>query len=137
MSARPFKLKPPKVPEATRQRGIAQTLTLEFAPAGKLSRHGVCWYSIDMAAYSGVAPGLRTARGCVAGVPDVFLLFRGQSHFIEIKTEDGVLSDPQREVIAALFAAGGRCGVARDADEVLAIIDQWRIPRAHRVRIAA
>ena len=57
------------------------------------------------------------------------------AYMVEIKTPAGVLSDAQRAVATAVLAAGGHFGVARDADEALACLDAWGIPRA-RVSIA-
>jgi hypothetical protein len=48
-----------------------------------------------------------------------------------------VLSDDQRAMCAALVLSGSHYAVARDADELLACIDEWGIPRNHRVRVAA
>jgi hypothetical protein len=56
---------------------------------------------------------------------------------IESKTEAGVLSDAQRSVAAAMLAASGHVGVARDADEALACLDAWGIPRARRLVVRA
>jgi hypothetical protein len=129
-----FRLTAPVVREHPLQKQIASTLTIELAPPGKVSRFGVCWWSIDHANYAGEVPGVRIGRGIIAGIPDTFVLFRGIAHVIEIKAADGTLSDAQRSVIAAILASGGRAGVARDATEVLACIDAWSIPRNRRVR---
>ena len=80
-------------PEHPLQRQIADALCLELAPPGKGSRDGVGWWSVDHASYLGTAPGARIGRGIVAGVPDLFVLHRGIAHMVEIKTEDGQLSD--------------------------------------------
>src|SRR6516165_9774679 len=108
------------VPEQPLQRQIADALRLEIAPPGKVSRDGVVWWSVDHASYASTAPGARIGRGIVAGVPDLFVLHRGIAYMVEIKAEVGVLSDVQRSVAAAVLAASGRVGVARDADEALA-----------------
>ena len=129
-----FRLTAPIVREHPLQKQIASTLTIEIAPPGKVSRFGVCWWSIDHANYAGEVPGVRIGRGVVAGIPDTFVLFRGLAYVIEIKAEDGVLSDAQRSIIAAVLASGGRAGVCRDATEVLACLDAWDIPRNRRVR---
>jgi hypothetical protein len=68
-------------------------------------------------------------------VPDLFVLHRGIAHMVEIKTEVGVLSDAQRAVAAAVLAAGGHVGVARNAEEALACLDAWGIPRARRLAL--
>lgn len=130
---RPYRLTPPHVPEHATQRQIADVLRLELAPAGKLSRDAVVWWSIDHANYAGEVPGVRTGRGIISGIADTFVLHRGRGHFIEIKADDGTLSEAQRSVAAAVLGAGGRVGVARNAQETLACLDEWQIPRRHRV----
>lgn len=132
---RAFKLRAPVVPEHAIQKTITNVLRLELAPPGKVSRAGVCWYSIDHANFAGEVPGIRIGRGIVAGVFDVFILYRGLAHFLEIKTEVGELSPAQQSVGTALLVAGGRIGIARDAIEVLALLDAWGVPRARRVRM--
>jgi hypothetical protein len=137
MPRKPFRLTAPIVPEHPRQKQIADVLRIEIAPPGKVSRRGVVWWAIDHAAYSGEVPGIRIGRGIIAGIPDTFILYVGRAYLIEIKTEDGALSDAQQSVGAAVIVGGGRLGVARNADEVLALIDAWEIPRANRIKIAA
>jgi hypothetical protein len=137
VSARPFRLTAPRVPEHPLQKQICDVLRIEIAPPGKVSPPGVVWWSVDHANYAGHVPGIRTARGIVAGIPDVFVLFRGMTHFVEIKAADGALSDAQKSVVAAVIAAQGRVGIVRDAAEMLDCLDQWEIPRARRVREAA
>jgi hypothetical protein len=125
------------VPEHPLQRQITDVLRIEIAPPGKVSRAGVVWWSIDHANFAGEIPGVRIARGIIAGIPDVYILYRGRAHHIEIKTTEGELSDEQKSVSTAILLGGGRLGVARDATEVLGLTDQWGIPRNHRVREAA
>jgi hypothetical protein len=91
---------------------IADVLQLEIAPPSKVSRDAVVGSSIDHASYSGSAPGARIGRGIIAGVPDLFVLFHGIAHMVEIKTPAGELSDPQQSVMAAVLASGGRVGRA-------------------------
>jgi hypothetical protein len=75
-------------PEHPLQKQIADALRLEIAPPGKVSRDGVVWWSVDHASYAGTAPGARIGRGIIAGVPDLFVLFRGIAHMVEIKAQD-------------------------------------------------
>lgn len=133
----PFRLTRPVEREWPRHKQIADLLRLEIAPPGRVSSRGVCWWSIDVADYGGSAPGARMSRGVIAGQPDVFIGWLGQYYFIEIKADDGTLSDAQKSVASAVLASGGRIAVARDANDVLKCIDQWRIPRNGRTRIAA
>jgi hypothetical protein len=134
---RPFRLTPPVVLEHPLQRQIANVLRLEIAPAGKVSRLGVVWWSCDITDYAADVPGTRVDRGLIAGVPDLFVLSRGLAFMIEIKTEDGALSPAQQSVCAAVLAGAGRVAVCVTVDQVLAALDAWQIPRARRVRTAA
>jgi hypothetical protein len=61
---------------------------------------------------------LASAAALSQASPDTFILHRGVAHMVE--TEDGMLSDAQRAVAAAVLAADGHVGIARDADEALA-----------------
>jgi hypothetical protein len=131
---RPFRLKAPVVPEHPLQKQICDVLRIEIAPPGKVSRFGVCWYSIDHANYAGEVPGIRVGRGIIAGILDTFILYQGRAYLIEIKTVVGELSPAQQSVCAAVLASGGRVGLVRDALETLVCLDEWQIPRAGRVR---
>lgn len=135
--ARRYRLTAPRIPEHPLQKQIADVLRLELAPAGKVSRNGVVWWSVDHANYAGEVPGIRIGRGIISGIPDLLVLHRGNAYLIEIKTNDGELSDAQRGVLAACLAASCRVAVARDAWDVLDLLDKWNIPRAGRVKEAA
>jgi hypothetical protein len=130
---RPFRLTAPLVLEHPLQKQIADCFRLEIAPAGKVSRHGVCWFSVDHANFAGEVPGLRMDRGIVAGIWDTFVIHKGRVHWIEVKTDGGKLSPHQLSVGTAVLMAGGKIGIARNADEALDCLDEWKIPRAHRV----
>lgn len=133
-SAVKFKLTAPIVREPVLHKQIADTLRLELCPPGRTSPQGVTWWSVDMAAYAGSVPGIRTGRGCIAGVPDMIVLYRGAAFFLEIKALDGLLSPAQQTVGVAILMAGAQYGVVRNASEAIAHLDQWDIPRTHRIR---
>jgi hypothetical protein len=137
MSSKPYRLTRPVVREHPLQKQICDVLRIEIAPPGKVSAAGVVWFAIDHANFAGEVPGIRIGRGIIAGISDLFVLYRGITHFAEIKADDGQLSVPQQSVAAAVIAAQGRVGVVRDGDEMLDCLDQWEIPRARRVRQAA
>lgn len=119
------------------QARICRVLGLEICAPGRLSKDGVTWWCVDIADYAGI-PGTRLARGVVAGIPDMILIYRGKSFFIEIKRPvDGVVSGPQQWLLPVLAAAGSAIGIARDERDVLALLDDWGIPRAHRTTLAA
>lgn len=133
--ASPYKLIDQMMREHPLQRSIAQTLRIEIGPEARISDAGVTWFCIDHANYHGEVPGARTGRGIVAGIFDLVLLYQGRAFWIEIKARDGVLSDAQRAMTAALLLCGCRCGVACDPAEVLHCLDEWGIPRKKRVQL--
>lgn len=127
-----YRLTMPTVPEHAIQTSLAKMLTLELAPAGKLSGHGVVWFAVDHANYAGEVPGVRISRGIISGIPDTFVLYRGRAHLIELKSADGRLSEAQQEVIAVASLAGVKCAVCDDPFDVLRALDTWAIPRKRR-----
>lgn len=126
-----FRLTAPVRREFPLQEQIAKLLSIEIAPPGRLSRQGVVWWAQDIANYAGV-PGARVARGIIAGVPDFFLCWHGRAHLIELKAEDGVLSDEQRMIAVTVIASHGRFAAVQSAEETLDVLDEWQIPRARR-----
>lgn len=130
-----FRLTPPIVLEHPLQKQICDLLKIELAPPGKVSSRGVVWFAIDHANYAGQVPGVRIGRGIVAGIPDTFVLYRGRTHFIEIKTTVGEMSDEQKSVASAVISAGGCVGIATSAEQVLWCLDEWRIPRNRRTAL--
>ena len=135
MSSKSFRLTQPVVKEHNLQEQIAHLLAIEIAPAGQASCWGVLWFSIDHANAAGL-PALRTRRGIVAGVPDVFVQHNGRSHWIELKTAVGRVSASQRDMAAQLITAGSPVAVARDGNDVLRLLDQWGVPRHRRTTLS-
>lgn len=131
---RPFKLTAPIVREPVLHKQIADAFRIEIAAPGRISKEGVVFWSVDIAAYSGSVPGIRTSRGIIAGIPDIIVLFEGRAHFIEVKAEDGLLSEAQRAVGSAILLSRCCYGIATDAMEAIRLLDNWDIPRAHRLR---
>lgn len=135
--ARAFKLTAPTVREPAMHRQVADVLRLELAAPGRISKAGVVWWSVDMVNYGGIAPGLRTRRGCIAGVPDIIVLYEGRAHFIELKAHDGLLSPAQQTLGTAVLLGCSSFAIARTVEEVLRVLDVWGIPRGHRVAAGA
>lgn len=74
-------------------------------------------------------------RGAVSGLPDLWVIWRGQSYMIELKRKGGYLSDTQRTCHEMLRRAEARIAVCHSLDEVLEALRGWQIPL--RGRIAA
>lgn len=122
---------------------VCRVLAIEIAAPGRLSTQGVTWFCVDHAHYAGI-PALRVGRGIIAGIPDLFLLFGGLTHFVELKRPEApreashpVLSEAQQWLLPVLAAAGSRVGVARSEWEVLTLLDAWEIPRRRLIKEAA
>ena len=131
---RQFKLEMPTIPEHSIQRTMTKVLTIEIAPAGKLSKFGALWFSVDHANYAGEVPGIRLGRGIVAGIPDVFILYRGKCYLIELKSEDGSLTEEQKATLAAARLAGVEVACCTTMDQILQTLDVWQIPRNRRLK---
>jgi hypothetical protein len=93
------------------------------------------WWSADHASYAGTAPGARVGWGIIEGVPDLFVLYRGIVHMVEVKTLAGELSEPPQSVMAAVLASGGRVGVVSNGEEMQGLLDASGIPRARRLTL--
>jgi len=132
-----YRLTSPVESEHGIQRRIAGVLRIEIGAEAKISEHGVTWFCIDHANHHGEVPGIRVGRGIPPGIFDMLVLYQGRAFWIELKSRNGTVSDPQRSMAATLLLSGCRIGIARDEGEVIAMLDCWQIPRKHRVKVAA
>ena len=67
--------------------------------------------------------------GARAGVPDVIAIKDGHAYALELKSLAGRLSPAQRDVLAALRAAGATVSVAYGLDAALAQLEAWALLR--------
>jgi hypothetical protein len=67
--------------------------------------------------------------GAIAGLPDVMVLYEGKTFGLELKADNGKLSDTQRNTIEAMRAAGATIGVAHGIDEALRWLEGHRLLR--------
>jgi len=61
---------------------------------------------------------LKIADKFTAGIPDIYLLYRGRSVWIELKTEKGKISKLQEWTINMIHQAGGEVYICRSLKEV-------------------
>lgn len=59
-----------------------------------------------------------------AGVPDLYVLYRGVGYWLEIKTEIGVVSPLQERTMGLIRKAGGQAHVVRSVEDVEAVLNQ-------------
>ena len=71
--------------------------------------------------------------GVVAGAPDILAWHDGRAYAMEIKSEDGKLSEAQAEMISRLDGAGVFCAVCYGIDRCLACLESWGLLRGKAV----
>jgi len=135
MGRKRFKLTSPVPREHSVQAQVAHLLAIEIAPPGVASLHGVLWWSVDHANAAGL-PHLRTRRGVIAGLADIYVEHQGRAHHIELKTATGRVSAEQRTLGSHINDTGGRWAIARDGNDVLRLLDQWGVPRHRRTTLS-
>lgn len=90
---------------------------------------GPAWTAVNpIPAKSKAAAGLSKAMGMRAGWPDLQLIFRGRAITIEMKAEDGRLSDAQKERKVEIEAAGGLWFEVRSLKEFVGVLDALGVP---------
>lgn len=72
--------------------------------------------------------GRAKAMGLKAGMPDYFVWYNGRTIGIELKREDGVLSDAQKAMHPKLAGAGVMTYVCRTPEQVIEWLDIEGIP---------
>ena len=86
------------------------------------------WTSIDMGRSTSAAQGqLRKLRGCKAGIPDMLIVYAGQTLWCELKV-DASLSEPQKTTRDALRANGHQWELCRSPEDVEAALRAAGIP---------
>jgi len=130
MASTQLKLTMPEPQEWELHKQIADALRKEIGPPARRSRSGVLWYAVDHSNSAFKAPGLRTALGVIDGIPDLTFLFRAKMFFQEIKRPKvGVLSDAQQLFLIEARMCGADVAVCEDAEQCLANLDVWGVPR--------
>lgn len=79
--------------------------------------------------------GIMKSMGLVAGVPDICIIHRATSHFLELKAGRNKPTQRQKDVMDMLQLAGARVAVAYSLDEALYTLECWGIlKRDHAMR---
>lgn len=85
--------------------------------------------SIDHARKQSAEAGMfQKMRGIRAGIPDMVIVYRGVAHWLEIKTDMGVVSPAQKIVHEEIVRAGGRVAVVHSVTDVESVCRYWGIP---------
>ena len=134
----PAERKPAKgKPEDLLHIAVAKFLRLAIGKEG-LAHNGVLWFSYELrnagkeiTTRSGKKINLeginRKARGCVAGLPDIVVLYDRVFHGIELKAGARVTS-VQHERHNALAEAGAMVAIGHSVEDVERILRHWGVP---------
>ena len=68
-------------------------------------------------------------QGVQAGVSDLILLHDGKAFALELKAENGRLSEAQREFMDAFNNAGGFATCAVGIDQAVKVLETWSLIR--------
>lgn len=67
--------------------------------------------------------------GVTSGVPDVLVIKDGQLYGLELKADDGKISEQQLCTLRAMQEAGARVAVATGLDNALRKLEEWQLLR--------
>jgi len=76
--------------------------------------------------------GILKSAGLVSGVPDICIIYRATSHFLELKAGRNRPTLKQIHVMNLLEMAGARVAVACSLDEALITLEYWGVLRRDR-----
>lgn len=89
---------------------------------------GLVWWHSPNGGKRGVVEAVRLKRmGVRAGVADLILLHGGNAFALELKAEEGRLSEAQDEFLADFRAAGGFAWAAFGLDNAIKILESWQL----------
>jgi hypothetical protein len=89
---------------------------------------GVVYFHVPNGGKRAISEAAKMKRmGVLPGVPDLLLLRAGELFALELKAEQGRLSDDQRHMLAELAKAGATTATAYGLDHALALLEQWGI----------
>jgi hypothetical protein len=86
------------------------------------------WSAIDATTTSPTTGLMRRLRGCKAGLPDIWILYRGGLITIELKSKGGRCTPSQRAAREALLQAGADWFECRSANAVMQAVREAGVP---------
>jgi hypothetical protein len=86
------------------------------------------WSAIDATTTSPTTGLMRRLRECRAGLPDIWILYRGKLTTIELKSKGGRCTPSQRAAREALLRAGADWFECRSANAVMQAVREAGVP---------
>jgi len=110
-------------PEQQLQRAVIEHLRWRGVP-------GLWWCHYPAGGFrSAIEAAIFKSLGTTAGVPDLLLVYRGQLYGLELKNDNGRLSDTQAATHDAMKRAGAVVETAYGLDQALAHLITWGLLR--------
>ena len=129
MSARNFRLTALDASEDEFHESVCRMLSVLIAPPGVCSRDGVVHFAVEHRnARDALEGAMRKRRGVVAGIMDHWVFWAGHTLALELKARTGRLSKPQIDRRDALIKAGVYVVSCRSLEDVLRVLQQYRVP---------
>jgi hypothetical protein len=105
------------------QKSIFEHLAWRAAP-------GVFAFHVPLGGYRRpVEAAILKSLGTVAGIPDLIIVYQGHTYGLELKSDNGRLTDVQRDAHELLREAGATVATAYGIDEAIAQLTDWRLLR--------
>jgi hypothetical protein len=76
---------------------------------------------------SAIEGAILRGQGVIAGTPDIIIIHSGRCYGLELKTDNGRLTDAQRVTQRRLREAGAHVATVYGLDEALAQLTDWRL----------
>jgi hypothetical protein len=113
-------------PEQQIQRAVLEQLAWRGVP-------DLWWCHVPNGGFrTAVEAAIFKSLGLIPGVPDLLLVYRGQTYGLELKAQGGRLSPTQIATHERMRQAGAIVETANGIDEALAYPELWQLLRSRR-----
>jgi VRR-NUC domain len=113
-------------PEAAIQRALITHLRWRGVP------NSFAFHPANGGWRTAVEGAILRSMGVVPGVPDIIIIHNGKVFGLELKTDNGRLTDIQRETLETMQRAGANVAVVYGLDQAIAQLEAWQLLRPDR-----
>jgi hypothetical protein len=91
-------------------------------------RPGLVYFAVPNGGSRDIREAVHLRRaGVLPGVSDIVLLYEGRAYFLELKSDNGRLSEHQHAFLASVNEAGGYSCAAYGLDEAVRCLEAWQL----------
>lgn len=113
-------------PEERLQRAVAAYLTVALP-------NDAAWSAIGHGGGGRLRGAILNGMGVKAGVPDLFIVYRGRTLMLELKAPEGRVSREQRTFHALLLRAGVETRICRTIGDVVNALTLMGVPLSAKI----